>query len=63
MLNADGAARYLGISYQTFNDWKKDGAEPPIPAPVERKGRKLYLTSDLEAFVAELVKRRGAPKG
>jgi hypothetical protein len=67
LLNAHGAARYLGVSYWSIRDWAMSGrlrtvTLPPLqrregdPRPPKALRRLLFDRSDLDRFVDE---RRG----
>jgi hypothetical protein len=61
LLKAKRAARYLGISYETFNAWRRDTKEPRLPEPVESRGLNYYVVDELDAFVDALKALRGRP--
>lgn len=61
LMDAKGAARYLGISPATLNAWRRDSKTPAVPEPIDVRGRRLFVVDELEAFIREHMTLRGSP--
>jgi predicted DNA-binding transcriptional regulator AlpA len=61
MLPVEEAASYLGISPKTIRNGLSRKAVKPFPVrPVRVDGRVLFRRSDLDSYIASLVKKGGA---
>ncbi len=61
LLLAKRAARYIGIAPATFNRWRRDSHQPPVPKPVETRGSQFWTREELDEFVDQLKSLRGSP--
>ena len=60
LLDTARAARALGVSVQTFNRMLRDGKTPSPPRPVDLRGKRMFMTSEIQDFVRQLGEVRSA---